>query len=104
MNQESQNHRILLVEDEELLRWSLVKRLEMQKHRVHAVANLAEATEHLGRYLPDLMILDLALPDGHGLDFYQENHERLSDTGVLIITAVVLPTKPAVAMARTLRA
>jgi DNA-binding NtrC family response regulator len=79
---------ILLVEDEELLRWSLVKRLEMHKHQVHAVASLSEATEHLGRRLPDLMILDLALPDGHGLDFYQENRERLSDTSVLIITAV----------------
>jgi DNA-binding NtrC family response regulator len=79
---------ILLVEDEELLRWSLVKRLKMQKHRVHAVENLAEATEDLRRHLPDLMILDLALPDGHGLDFYQENRERLSDTGVVIITAV----------------
>jgi len=79
---------ILLVEDEELLRWSLVKRLEMQKHRVFAVANLVGATEHLGRHLPDLMILDLVLPDGHGLDFYQENRDRLSDTAVLIITAV----------------
>jgi DNA-binding NtrC family response regulator len=79
---------ILLVEDEELLRWSLAKRLEKEKHRVHAVEDLAHASEYLRLHQPDLMILDLALPDGHGLDFYQENQERLADTVVLIMTAV----------------
>jgi two-component system response regulator AtoC len=79
---------ILLVEDEELLTWSLAKRLEKEQHRVHAADDLAHASEYLRLHQPDLMILDLALPDGHGLDFYQENRERLADTVVLIMTAV----------------
>jgi DNA-binding NtrC family response regulator len=79
---------ILLVEDESLLRWSLTKRLEKSGHRVHAVENLAQAGDHLRRHQPDVALLDLSLPDGHGLDFYSDNQERLDSTSVLIMTAV----------------
>ena len=79
---------ILLVEDEKLLRWSLVQRLEKGGHTVHAAATLSDADEHLKRHQPDLVLLDLALPDGHGLDFFQTNSSRLDGTAVLIMTAV----------------
>jgi DNA-binding NtrC family response regulator len=79
---------ILLVEDEKLLRWSLKQRLEKIGHAVHEAADLAAAAGHLRRHQPDLMLLDLSLPDGHGLDFYQDNAERLDGTAVLIMTAV----------------
>jgi len=79
---------ILLVEDEKLLRWSLKQRLEKVGHAVHEAADLSEAGEHLHQHQPDLVLLDLSLPDGHGLDFYQENLERLEGTVVLIMTAV----------------
>jgi DNA-binding NtrC family response regulator len=79
---------ILLVEDEKLLRWSLQKRLEKEGHEVHPAENLAEAREHLAEHRPDLMLLDLGLPDGHGLDFYERNREDLEDSVVLVMTAV----------------
>jgi DNA-binding NtrC family response regulator len=34
------------------------------------------------------MLLDLSLPDGHGLDFYQVNQGHLQDTMVIVMTAV----------------
>jgi two-component system, NtrC family, response regulator AtoC len=79
---------ILLVEDERLLRWSLAQRLEKSGHQVHQVDSLAAASEDLRAHQPDLVLLDLRLPDGHGLDFFQANQERLEGTAVLIMTAV----------------
>jgi DNA-binding NtrC family response regulator len=34
------------------------------------------------------MLLDLSLPDGNGLDFFEANQERLEETVVLVMTAV----------------
>ena len=79
---------ILLVEDEKLLRWALQKQLERAGHLVHPAADLRTAAEHLGGHVPDLVLLDLNLPDGHGLDFYESNRERLSESVVIVMTAV----------------
>ncbi|KAB2959100.1 MAG: sigma-54-dependent Fis family transcriptional regulator [Thermoanaerobaculia bacterium] len=79
---------ILLVEDEKLLRWALQKQLERAGHVVHEAADLLTADEHLSSRLPDLVLLDLNLPDGHGLDFYERNRERLSESAVIVMTAV----------------
>jgi DNA-binding NtrC family response regulator len=79
---------ILLIEDEKLLRWSLQQRLEKEGHQVHPAADLAEASLHLDQHQPDLILLDLSLPDGHGLDFYEQNLAKLDESVVLVMTAV----------------
>ena len=79
---------VLIVEDEKLLRWALTEQLKRHGHSVHSAANLAEAGEHLEKHRPDVMLLDLSLPDGHGLDFYQAHHEVLQETVVIVMTAV----------------
>jgi DNA-binding NtrC family response regulator len=79
---------ILIVEDEKLLRWSLQQRLEQGGHEVHPAENLAEGARHLEGHRPDIMLLDLSLPDGNGLDFFEANQERLEETVVLVMTAV----------------
>ncbi len=77
--------RILLVEDEHLLRRSLGMLLEREGHRVTAAANLAEAAAGIGRQ-PELLHLALTLPDGNGLDFLEENLDRFRETVVLVTT------------------
>ncbi|NOZ77980.1 MAG: sigma-54-dependent Fis family transcriptional regulator [Acidobacteria bacterium] len=79
---------ILLVEDEELLRWALKKRLAKAGHAIDEAGSLAEAADHLKRRQPDLMLLDLALPDGHGLDFFEDHQADLESTVTIIMTAV----------------
>ncbi len=79
---------ILLVEDEELLRWALEKRLAKAGHSVDSAATLAQAADHLKYHQPDLMLLDLALPDGHGLDFFEKHHGDLDSTITIVMTAV----------------
>lgn len=79
---------ILLVEDEKLLRWALTEQLKRAGHVVHPSESLAEAAGHLEKHQPDVMLLDLSLPDGHGLDFYESHLARLEDTATIVMTAV----------------
>ena len=79
---------ILLVEDEKLLRWALEKQLQRAGHRVHAAGDLATAAGFLGAAHPDVVLLDLGLPDGHGLDFYENNRDRLEGSVVIVMTAL----------------
>jgi DNA-binding NtrC family response regulator len=79
---------ILIVEDEQLVRWSLVKRLEGIGHDVLQAESIAEASAHLERAAPDLVILDLSLPDGNGLDLMERSRELLHGSPVLVMTAV----------------
>ena len=79
---------ILLIEDERLLRWSLQKRLEKEGHTVHTAESLEEAEVHVTQHFPDMVLLDLSLPDGHGLDFYEKHQDTLEESVVLVMTAV----------------
>ena len=60
---------LLLVEDEALFARAVSRRLEKAGFAVTAVATLHEATQALANSEPDLMLLDMRLPDGSGLDF-----------------------------------
>ncbi|GMU64087.1 MAG: sigma-54-dependent Fis family transcriptional regulator [Acidobacteriota bacterium] len=79
---------ILLVEDEKLLRWALEQQLTRAGHAVVAAPDLATASIHLAAAQPDVVLLDLGLPDGHGLDFYEANRERLEGSVVIVMTAL----------------
>ncbi len=79
---------ILLVEDEKLLRWALEQQLVRAGHTVLTAPDLATATNHLALHQPDVVLLDLGLPDGHGLDFYESNRERLEGSVVIVMTAL----------------
>lgn len=59
---------ILLIEDEDSIRTALVRALERDGHAVRAAATLAEARVLLEGGRPELVVSDLKLPDGSGLD------------------------------------
>jgi two-component system, NtrC family, response regulator AtoC len=79
---------VLLIEDEKLLRWALTKQLERAGHQVQPAPDLAVAAERLAASRPDVVLLDLGLPDGHGLDFFEANRERLAESAVIVMTAL----------------
>jgi two-component system response regulator AtoC len=78
---------LLLVEDERLLRWALRKRLEGAGYVVDEASTLNEAEMHLLRRRPDVVLLDVNLPDGSGIDFLSTQHEKLSESSVFVMTA-----------------
>jgi len=59
---------ILVVDREVRERQLLVDELEMEGHRVVAVASAKEALEAATRTMPDLVILELALPQANGIE------------------------------------
>jgi two-component system, NtrC family, response regulator AtoC len=76
---------ILVVDDEQLVRWSLAERLRSEHFEVVEAATAAEALERADGV--DAVLLDFTLPDGDGLSVLKALHERDADVPVIMITA-----------------
>ena len=63
---------ILLVEDNETLAKGLVYSLEQNKYNVIHTSNVNETVDYLDNNKPNLIILDVSLPDGNGFDLYNK--------------------------------
>jgi len=81
------NPYILIVDDEESLAFFLKSALEDKNYSVETVGLLADAKKVLQSKFPDLMLLDLNLPDGHGLDLYRFIKEKGLGIPTIVITA-----------------
>jgi len=62
-------HTILIVEDNANIRRFLRTTLEIEGYRALEASTVQESLERIDQELPDLVLLDLALPDGSGWDF-----------------------------------
>jgi two-component system, NtrC family, response regulator AtoC len=80
------NARILILEDDDLLRQVTAERLEREGYAVVAAASLAEARALLDQQTPDLAVLDIQLPDGLGTDLLEEL-TRSGDTVCVMMSA-----------------
>jgi DNA-binding NtrC family response regulator len=78
--------RVLVVDDEELIRWSLAHRLREDGHDVVEAGTAAEAVEKADQGV-DLVLLDYRLPDGDGLSVLKKLRELDPDTLVIMLTA-----------------
>jgi len=61
-------HRILVIDDEESIVDSICFALEREGYEVQCANSAAEALKALDKALPDLVLLDVMLPDRSGLD------------------------------------
>jgi len=83
--------RILVVEDDPQLRRIIVGNLAARGHVVREAEDAATALTALAAELPDLLVLDVNLPDRTGWDVLREAHLP-DDVRVLMLTAV--PVSP----------
>ncbi len=78
--------RVLVVDDEALIRWSLAERLRTEGHEVIEAASVAEAID-AAEHGVDLVLLDYKLPDGDGLEVLRRLRDMDPDTLVMMLTA-----------------
>lgn len=79
--------RVLLVEDDELLGDAVKTHVHRQGHAVDWALSRQTAEESLAVTPYDLVLLDLRLPDGSGLDVLKAIRARRDETPVIIMTA-----------------
>ena len=77
---------VLLVEDHETTRVTLAGVLENEGCKVTAVASAGAAREKVREEEFDLVITDLRLPDGDGMDLLSETKRLSGGTPVILIT------------------
>jgi DNA-binding NtrC family response regulator len=78
---------LLLVEDEPLLRWALRSKLVRAGHVVDEASTLIEAEMRLLKQRPQIVLMDVHLPDGNGIDFLAAQRDKLAESVVIVVTA-----------------
>jgi DNA-binding response OmpR family regulator len=78
---------ILLVEDHDDLRSELAFQLRYHYIDVIEAQDAAECHRQLAQHLPDIILLDINLPDRSGYEIALEVRQRLPKIGIIILTA-----------------
>ncbi len=79
--------RILIADDEYLIRWSLSQALSQQGHEVSSVENGKKAVEAIRTESFDFIITDLLMPELDGWKVLESARQALPQPRVIIITA-----------------
>jgi DNA-binding NtrC family response regulator len=79
--------RILVVDDEKLIRWSLKENLEKENYEVLTAASGEEALETINQEFPDLILQDIKLPGINGLEILEEIKKLREESLVIMMTA-----------------
>lgn len=80
-------HSILLAEDDRAVRESVERALALEGYIVTAVSNGARVLESFEQSRPDLLIIDLMMPEVDGLTVCRRLRARKDHTPILMITA-----------------
>lgn len=79
--------RVLIIEDEALIRWSLRRKFEEQGYTVDEAADAATGLDLHSHHAYDLIMLDYRLPDHNGLDVLRKLRETETESVVMMMTA-----------------
>jgi DNA-binding NtrC family response regulator len=63
-----QQSKVLIVEDEALFARAVMRRLQKSNYECAHVESVQDARDILKQFVPDIVLLDMRLPDGNGLD------------------------------------
>lgn len=79
--------KILIVEDENHILDSIVVFLKQQDYLCEVATNYFEAEDKIICFEYDLVVLDITLPDGNGLNLIEKIKIKSAQTGILILSA-----------------
>lgn len=80
--------KVMVVEDDPafLTRFCRIVASDSELELIAAVCDLATAMQAMARATPDVLLTDLGLPDGSGIDLIRETAHRHPDTDIMVIT------------------
>jgi DNA-binding NarL/FixJ family response regulator len=89
MSDDTRVLRLLVVDDHEIVRQGLVSMLSRRPNFqvVAEAGTVADAIAAARRFEPELVVMDIRLPDGSGIEACREIREELPDTRVVMLTS-----------------
>lgn len=78
---------VLLVDDDDAIRTVVAHALRRAGHRVRTAASAADLDRELQHGLPDVLLTDVVLPDGDGLEITAGLHATAPDLPVIVLSA-----------------
>ena len=94
-NEHMSLEKVLIVEDNEVIRRALEIQLQRRRFDVIGVSTLAVAQDYLGKDNWDLVFVDVRLPDGEGTDILRVLHEIKAGKPVKQAVAIAYAVKRA---------
>jgi DNA-binding NtrC family response regulator len=85
----STGEQILVVDDDEAIRWTLREALQSWGFAAIEAGSVAEGLKQYKTDVPDAVLLDIDLPDGSGLDVLREIKGEHAEAIVIMITGNV---------------
>lgn len=79
--------KILVIDDEKLIRWSFEKKLGAKEHTIYTAETGEEGLKLYYNYFPDLVFVDNHLPDMMGLDIVSKIKAISDETVIVFMTA-----------------
>ena len=83
--------KILVVDDEQLVRWFLDRAFRKSGHEVITASNISEAYGKLDREKVDILFLDLRMPDGNGRELIDKIAGLTLKPKVIVCSAFITP-------------
>ena len=84
---ETRQYKILVVDDEENIRWLYKEELEEEGYQITAAASGEEALTMVSELQPDLVVMDIKMPGISGVDALIKIKEIDKDTPVILCSA-----------------
>ena len=81
------NRKILIIDDDPQIRMLLTDRLEANGYRIIQAENGLKGLELAEEENPDVILLDIQMPEMNGLEVLRRLHQRMPDVIVIMLTA-----------------
>ncbi|MBI5846714.1 MAG: response regulator [Nitrospirae bacterium] len=80
---------VLVVDDEQLVRWFLDRALKKSGYDVMTAANITEAAEKLRTEKIDLLFVDLRMPEGGGVELIRQLENAQQRPRIIVCSAFI---------------
>ncbi len=89
-DQINRNNKVLIVDDEVLIRWTLQEALKGWGYEFIVATNAQEAQQKFSQFQPSAVLLDINLPDGSGIDLLRAFKKQKPDTVIIMVTGAMI--------------